>query len=170
MVEINISDTIPNSLLITFSLLTTLLISVHVFALMISVCILPNIETIYQVHSSSYVQEELGVKVLPTDSPHNKLKKYIEIAWIFSTGLGTLLFLIELPICMWIKFYDLSPPAAMVSTAVMIPICILFFIFAIRFYRNLIEHKHDRSTKEMEELQNIALELNKVNSHGSPHL
>lgn len=164
MVEINIDKSVPVGLLIIFSLLTTLLISVHIFAPMISVCILPNIETVDQLNKNSYVHEELGVKISPADSPHNKLKKYIEMAWIFSTGLGTLLFLIELPVCMWIKFYNISQPAAFVSTGVMIPICILFLIFAVRFYRSLVDHKHDRSAKEIEELQNLASQLNKTNT------
>jgi len=170
MVEINLGDNLPNVLCIAFSLLTTILISVHVFALMISVCILPNIETVEQLHNSSYLQE-LGFKTLPSDSPHKKLERYIEIAWIFSTGLGTLLFLVEIPLLMWVKFYRLSPGAAYVSTGVMVPVCILFVIFAMRFYRKLVEHKHDQSTKEIEELQNLASQLNKTNSHhGTPKL
>ena len=161
MVEIQLVDKLPNYLCIAFSLLTTILISVHVFALMISVCILPNIETVEQMHSSTFIQVELGMKTLPNDSPHTKLTKYIETAWIFSTGLGTLLFLMEIPVLMWVKFYYLSPAAAYVSTAVMVPVCVLFVIFAMRFYRKLIQHKHDLSTKGLEELQFIATQLGK---------
>lgn len=164
MVEINLGDgkdKLPEPLCILFSLMTTCLISVHVFALMISVCILPNIETVEQLHNSAYIQQEIGVKTLPTDSPHRKLRKYIEVAWIFSTGLGTLLFLMEIPVLMWVKFYFLSKAAAYLSTAIMVPVCILFVVFALRFYRKLVEHKHKKNEKELEELQVIATRLDK---------
>lgn len=165
MVELNIPGSgekqIPNGLSIFFSLLTTCLISVHVFALMISVCILPNIETVEQMHNNAYLEQGLGVKTLPTDSPHRKFRKYIEVAWIFSTGLGTLLFLMEIPVLMWVKFYNLSKGAVYVSTAIMVPVCILFVVFALKFYRKLVEHKHKKNEKQLEELQVIATRLGK---------
>lgn len=45
MVEMDInSDKIPFQLLVLFTVITTLLVSVHMLALMISTCILPHIE------------------------------------------------------------------------------------------------------------------------------
>lgn len=174
MVEINLEDNIPNGLLIVFSLLTTILISVHVFALMISVCILPNIETVEQMHTSVYAQQDVTVKTLPSDSPHKQLQRYIETAWVFSTGLGTLLFLMEIPMLMWVKFYNQSKEAAIASTGVMVPVCILFVIFAMRFYRKLIAHKYDKNSKEIEELQMIVTHLNEEDqdplNNDSPHI
>ena len=165
MVEITIDkdDKLPNMLWIVFSVLTTVLISVHVFALMISVCILPNIETIDELHGNNYGGQNTSVKTLPSDSPHLNLHRYIEVAWIFSTGLGTLLFLIEIPILMWVKFYKQNPGAAKACTIIMVPVCIVFAIFAIVFYRKLIKHKYDRSSHEIEELQKLATQLNKSN-------
>ena len=158
MVEINLdgNQPIPSTLCIIFSVMTTILISVHVFALMISVCILPNIETVDQLNND---RVESGISTLPCDSPHTTLRNYIEVAWLFSTGLGTLLFLLEIPILMWVKFYNLSKPAAYASMGIMIPVCIIFLTFAVRFYRKLVEHKHDQSTKGMEELQLIATQV-----------
>lgn len=156
MVEINLEQSIPGTLCIIFSVMTTILISVHVFALMISVCILPNIETIDQLTNDT---NEHGVAVLPCDSPHTALRKYIEVAWLFSTGIGTLLFLLEIPILMWVKFYTLSKTAAYISTGIMVPVSIMFLFFAVRFYRKLVEHKHDQNTKEIEELQYIATQV-----------
>ncbi|XP_065663930.1 protein orai-3 [Hydra vulgaris] len=165
MVEITITekDVIPPVLWVLFSILTTVLISVHVFALMISVCILPNIETIDELHGNTYAGQNGAPKTLPTDSPHLKLQMYIEVAWIFSTGLGTLLFLIEIPVLMWVKFYSTSPPAAIACTIIMVPVCIVFVIFAIVFYRKLIKHKYDRSSHEIEEMENLAKQLSKSN-------
>lgn len=151
MVEIQLEDGIPEGLLIAFSVMTTILISVHVFALMISVCILPNIEGVANIHQQ-------GTQVVQ-DSPHEKLHIHIEIAWIFSTGLGTLLFLAEIAILCWVKFYLQSQTAALAASVVLVPVCIVFVWFAIHFYRSLVQHKYERSFQGIEELQQIANQL-----------
>ena len=155
MVEINLDQEIPSWLAILFSFMTTILISVHVFALMISTCILPNIETVEAMHNNTYVQQELlgNSRSISIDSSHTKFRKYIEVAWIFSTGFGALLFLIEIPILMLVKFYHLSIAAAYVSIGIMVPVCILFVYFALRFYRKLVEHKQSGNALQLEELQ-----------------
>merc|ERR1719495_2845345 len=69
MVEINLEQNIPQWLFIVFSVMTTILISVHVFALMISTCILPNIETVDQLNShTDHFESVIGT--LACDSPH----------------------------------------------------------------------------------------------------
>lgn len=151
MVEIQLDHEIPESLLIAFSITTTFLISVHVFALMISVCILPNIESV------SNVQEKVARSI--KDSPHEKLHTFIEMAWIFSTGLGTLLFLAEIAILAWVKFWIYSRGAAIAASVVLVPVCIIFVLFAVHFYRSLVEHKCDLSAERVEELQQIAIQL-----------
>lgn len=151
MVEIQLEPEIPQGLLIAFSVMTTILISVHVFALMISVCILPNIDEVVNIHQQ-------GTQVVQ-DSPHEKLHIHIEIAWIFSTGLGTLLFLAEIAILCWVKFYLHSQTAALAASVVLVPVCIVFVWFAIHFYRSLVQHKYERSFQGIEELQQIANQL-----------
>jgi len=164
MVEIQLDQPdnahLPSELCILFSVITTCLISVHVFALMISVCILPNIETINNLQNSSHIQEECRVSTSPSDSPHTALRVYIEIAWIFSTGLGSLLFLMEIPVLIWVKFYHVSPAACYVATSIMIPVCVLFVIFSLKFYKKLVRHKQDKNVKAMEGLQLILTKLN----------
>lgn len=85
MVEISLDSSIPEGLLIAFSVCTTLVVAVHLLALMISTCILPNIEAVSNIHNVAAVQE----------SPHDRMRCYIEMAWISSTGVGILLFLIQ---------------------------------------------------------------------------
>ena len=159
MVEINLDIGIPSWLAILFSFMTTILVSVHVFALMISTCILPNIETVEAMHNSIYVQQEMGNKTIAADSSHTKFRRYIEVAWIFSTGLGALLFLTEIPILMLVKFYHLSIAAAYVSIGIMVPVCVLFVFFALRFYRKLVEHKQSENALQLEELQIMVAQL-----------
>jgi hypothetical protein len=76
MVEISFDDykhsgpSIP--LIIIYSVLTCLVVGVHLLALMISTCILPQLES----------DTLFGYK------EHEAIHIYIELAWILSTGLG----------------------------------------------------------------------------------
>ncbi|XP_016976128.1 uncharacterized protein LOC108042391 isoform X1 [Drosophila rhopaloa] len=145
MVEVQLDhDTkVPPGMLIAFAICTTLLVAVHMLALMISTCILPNIETVCNLHSISLVHE----------SPHERLHWYIETAWAFSTLLGLILFLLEIAILCWVKFYDLSPPAAWSACVVLIPVMIIFMAFAYHFYRSLVSHKYEVTISGIRELE-----------------
>ncbi|GAB0097002.1 Calcium release-activated calcium channel protein 1 [Sergentomyia squamirostris] len=145
MVEVQLnSDTqVPVGMLIAFAICTTLLVAVHMLALMISTCILPNIETVCNLHSISLVHE----------SPHERLHWYIETAWAFSTLLGLILFLLEIAILCWVKFYDLSQAAAWSACIVLIPVLVIFLAFAIHFYRSLMTHKYEVTVSGIRELE-----------------
>jgi calcium release-activated calcium channel protein 1 len=145
MVEIQVDDKIPSGLVIAFSVLTTVLISIHVFALMISVCILPNLDSF----ASSYSLNNKNVD----NSLHESMHCYIEMAWICSTGLGTLLFLAEVAMVSWVQFYNKSKAAAIASTCVLLPVGIVFIWFALHFYNILVKHKYEQSSQGLEELQ-----------------
>lgn len=66
-VQLNNDTKVPIGMLIAFSVCTTLLVAVHMLALMISTCILPNIETVCNLHSISLVNE----------SPHERLHWWV---------------------------------------------------------------------------------------------
>ena len=72
---------VPEPLLITFAVCTVLLIAVHMLALMISTCILPNVEAVANLHYQT--------PKTVFESPHIKMKKVVEMAWGFSTVLGS---------------------------------------------------------------------------------
>lgn len=55
MVEITLNSDINGALLILYAVNTTLLVAVHLLALMISTCILPNIEAVSSTLSSIQV-------------------------------------------------------------------------------------------------------------------
>ncbi|EDV36957.2 uncharacterized protein Dana_GF11682, isoform D [Drosophila ananassae] len=145
MVEVQLDGNtkVPPGMLVAFAICTTMLVAVHMLALMISTCILPNIETVCNLHSISLVHE----------SPHERLHWYIETAWAFSTLLGLILFLLEIAILCWVKFYDLSPPAAWSACVVLIPVMIVFLAFAIHFYRSLVTHKYEVTVSGIRELE-----------------
>ncbi|KAJ2952885.1 hypothetical protein O0L34_g7250 [Tuta absoluta] len=142
-VQLNSPTKVPVAMLIAFTVCTTLLVAVHMLALMISTCILPNIEAVCNLHSISLVYE----------SPHERLHWYIEIAWAFSTLIGLILFLVEIAILCWVKFYDLSEQAAWSACVVLIPVMIIFLAFAVHFYMSLARHKYEVTRTGIQELE-----------------
>ncbi|KFO95781.1 Calcium release-activated calcium channel protein 1, partial [Calypte anna] len=159
-VQLDAEHEYPQGLLIAFSACTTVLVAVHLFALMISTCILPNIEAVSNVHNLNSVKE----------SPHERMHRHIELAWAFSTVIGTLLFLAEVVLLCWVKFLPLKKKtesqlksnsssiitsgqaAAIASTSIMVPFGLIFIVFAVHFYRSLVSHKTDRQFQELNEL------------------
>ena len=70
--------------------------------------------------------------------------------------LGILLFLVEIAILCWVKFYTVSQTSAWVATGLLIPIMIVFIAFAAHFYLKLVTHKsevYEDNIKELELLQ-----------------
>lgn len=166
-VELETQYNYPRVLLIAFSVCTTILVAVHLFALLISTCILPNVEAVSNIHNLNSVSE----------SPHERMHHYIEMAWGFSTALGILLFLAEVVLLCWIKFLPLGSKkapaateapeagsdsgwqAALASTIIMVPVGVIFLVFTVHFYRSLVRHKTERHHQEIEELHKIKVQL-----------
>lgn len=151
MVELQINDptAVPEWLFVMFAVCTTVLVSVHIFALMISTYLLPNVEAI----------SKLQVSRLVTESPHERMRGFIELAWAFSTVLGLFLFLVEIAILCWVKFWDYSFTAATASTIIVIPVLIVFVAFAVHFYHSLVVYKCETSISDMKELESIKRNL-----------
>ncbi|XP_068600812.1 protein orai-2 [Brachionichthys hirsutus] len=178
-VELDMQYSYPRVLLVAFSVCTTVLVAVHLFALLISTCILPNVEAVSNIHNLNSVSA----------SPHERMHPYIELAWGFSTALGILLFLAEVVLLCWIKFLPVdsggvrkapvrcpanatdagrpTPPppqnsgwqAALASTIIMVPVGVIFLVFTVHFYRSLVRHKTERHHQEIEELHKIKVQL-----------
>ncbi|XP_067864099.1 protein orai-2 isoform X1 [Heptranchias perlo] len=168
-VQLEMEYNYPKFLLIAFSACTTVLVAVHLFALLISTCILPNVEAVSNIHNLNSVNE----------SPHERMHYYIELAWGFSTALGILLFLTEVVLLCWIKFLPVDSivmkdkktgpgqaevghtgwNAALASTIIMVPVGLIFVIFTIHFYRSLVGHKTERHNQEIEELHKLKVQL-----------
>ncbi|KAK7602526.1 hypothetical protein V9T40_008115 [Parthenolecanium corni] len=159
MVEVNLNtpNRVPTWMLITFTICTTLLVGVHMLALMISTCILPTVDAVCSLNSVNLVHE----------SPHERLHWYIETAWAFSTLLGLILFLFEIAILCWVKFYEVSQPAAWAACVVLIPVLILFIVFALHFYRTMVVHKYEISRYGIRELELLKeqIEVNDSSIH-----
>ncbi|XP_014676992.1 PREDICTED: protein orai-3-like [Priapulus caudatus] len=152
MIELNLDSSgdhgVPNGLLLAFGVCTTLVVVVHLMALMISTCLLPHIEAV----------THLGVAGAK-ESPHDKFRYYIDLAWMFSTGLGILLFLAEIGLVAWVRFYNTSRVTAIVCTAILVPTVLVFVTFALFFYRRLTSHHLERIDREIENLDEEAQDL-----------
>lgn len=163
MVELQISadskPPIPSPILVTFAIITTLLVAVHMLALMISTCILPNIEAICSLDTINLVEE----------SPHERLHWYIETAWAFSTLIGLLLFLAEIAILCWVKFITIDTTAAWSGSVILVPILFVFLAFAIHFYRSLVAHKYETTLSGIRELELLKekIEQGDMDGHGN---
>ena len=70
-------------------------------------------------------------------------------------NIGILLFLFEIGVLCWMKFYTISPTAAWVSTALLVPIWIIFIAFAALFYLKLVAHKSEICENVIKELETI---------------
>lgn len=93
------------------------------------------------------------------ESPHEKMQVFIQMAWAFSTGIGIILFLAEITIICWLQFLTVNRNAAIASTVIVGPVLVIFLLFAAFFYKRLISHKYERSYKDLEDLEQIAEEL-----------
>lgn len=164
LVEIQLSNDseVPVVLLVCFVICTTLLIAVHMLALMIATCILPHIESVTP-GTLSYSTN---------DENQGRLKNYIEMAWFFSTTIGIFLFLLEIDLICWVKFWNygaasgtnLGTVASVAVTVVLIPIIAFFILFAVEFYRTLVTHQFEKSQREIQELDNLIDQLNSPDS------
>lgn len=81
------------------------------------------------------------------------IPRYIEAAWTFSTVLGILLFLVEIGLLSWVKFLGYSRNAAVGSTVLLVPIVLLFTLFAFHFYWKLVAQKVEDADKTLQELE-----------------
>ncbi|GAU97181.1 hypothetical protein RvY_08524 [Ramazzottius varieornatus] len=153
MVEVQLEEKIVEGregLIIAFCICTTLLVAVHMLSLMISTCILPNLEAAC---SSRDAIEH---------SSHVQMRYYIEASWICSTLIGLFLFLVDIGLLCWVKFYPLSHMAAYMATAVLVPLIVVFLLFAFHFYRSLVLHSANRVNNELHVLDS---ELKKLQSN-----
>jgi len=183
MVEVHLKEDLSPFLLVLFAICTTLVVAIHLIALFISTCILPHIEG---VSGDQYDQDSKESTNQLRHSPHVRLRWYIELAWVLSTGVGILLFLVQMSVLTWVRFLGVRVEAAdrvdskgsfttvaadesnssftasIVATAVMVPAIIVFIIFAVHFYRQLIAHNYERVANDINELENAVLELELV--------
>lgn len=59
----------------------------------------------------------------------------------------------EIGLLSWVKFLDYSDKAAIGSTILLVPIVLLFTMFALHFYWKLVAHKVESAGKNLQDLE-----------------
>lgn len=165
-IQLNTDSEVPPGLLVAFVICTTLLIAVHMLALMIATCILPHIESVAIIPGTT--------EYSANDGTHDRLRTYIELSWFFSTTIGIFLFLVEIDLICWVKFWNYGANsgtnvgrlASISVTLALIPILVLFLVFAVKFYTNLVTHQFEKSEREILELETLIGQLNSQGGEG----
>ncbi|CAF1557213.1 unnamed protein product [Rotaria sp. Silwood1] len=122
-----------NGLIICYAIISCLLVGIHLLALLMSMCILPELKSVIR-QSDSWINNE-------NKKPLSSLNIYIEIAWVVSTGFGLFLFIIELGLIIWIKVSGFSRLAAISSLITLCLVGFPFILFAIGFYIHVTRDK-----------------------------
>ena len=162
---------VPRPALILYVVVTCLLVGVHMLALMISTCILPQVEATteqmeFERDLKKFEEKQLKKEVddptkrtksktlMDTENatatlfnsevssyPHSQFHNFVELAWISSTVVGIFLFIVEIGLICFIKFYPISFIASLTGIFVMIPVLLVFIYFIIVFYKKVADYK-----------------------------
>lgn len=73
---------------------------------------------------------------------------------MYVLNLGIFLFLLEIIIVCWVKFFFVKRSAAIAATLVIIPVIFLFCTFSLHFYRRLVTLKIHCHQNELERIEN----------------
>lgn len=130
IVELSIDSYIDNNqndaVIICYAIISCLLVGIHLLALLMSMCILPELKSVIR-QSENWVSNE-------NNKPLSSLNIFIETAWIISTGIGLFLFIIELCLIFWIKVSGFSKTAAYSAIITLAIVGVPFILFAVGFY------------------------------------
>lgn len=75
---------------------------------------------------------------------------------------GLFLFMLEVAILCWVKFWDYSFTAAVAATVIVIPVLITFVLFAAHFYHSLVVDKCNSSVSDMQKLEEMKQNLDEI--------
>lgn len=168
LVEMDLYPLVPTSLLFFFTITSTLLVGIHMIALMISTCILPHFDALVAVETkacslvstpqriSSGLEMQLYKFGSVSDLSRSGLVGYIDLAWSCSTLLGIFLFVLELVAILWVKFND-QRMVALVGTSLLVPIFLALIFFVVKFYKLLMRMRFESANREIDHLHQLML-------------
>jgi hypothetical protein len=93
------------------------------------------------------------VRPVPEFSPHDRLRGLISLSVNLSSVLGLLLFLLEVALLAWVKFWDHARAACWAGSLIMAPAIIMFFLFCWHFHRSLRNHAYATRIEEIRQLE-----------------
>lgn len=123
---------VPSWLMTLLSVNTVLMILMHSFAFMISTCLMPYMHaTSKEYHAPDECNGHL--EMVPNFSPHLRFGGFIRISHQISHVTGLFVFLVEIVLIAWVKFWDVSMKACIASTVIMLPFMVAFVFFCWYF-------------------------------------
>ena len=146
MVEVDLSDHTPSEILIPYAMLTALLICVHLFSLILATRLLPELEAF------------INKPNLNLPPPISKGSSWpVQLVWYLSNIVGVLLFLVELVLVAYVKFFPVDGVpedrihAGTATLVVVVVLSILSIPFIVIFFRSLSNKKikfHERKLEK----------------------
>jgi len=138
LVQMNLTSGISDGMWILFGLMTSTVVAVHLFAVLVSICLLPHIEAYNKLN---FWKVKEGHQINFKMSPHTKFRGYITAAWNASTVVGIVLFLAEVIVVGWVHLSLYSMNTAYAITAFISPLMLLFVLFAWDFHVSVLEYQ-----------------------------
>lgn len=158
MVEAEVASHTPPAILIPFAMHTALLTFVHLFSLMLATCLLPQLEALGSNPNPQLLSSALKIaKSFP-----------VQLCWILSNVIGIVLFMVELVLVAYVKFYptDDTPDNLHAGTGTLlligflsvisIPVIVYYFRF---FSKHTIQLHEQRLNVAQRMLQDINEQL-----------
>ena len=136
MVEVELSDDTPTGILIPFTMITALLIFVHLFSLVVATRLLPELEAVVSQPQFMFSSSISRGHTWP-----------VQLVWYLSNIVGILLFLLELVFVAFVKFYPHQATQAdrywigVATLAVVVVLSIIAAPFIIVFFRSISKKK-----------------------------
>lgn len=153
IVELSLDSYIENNtsdgIIICYAIVSCILVGIHLLALLMSMCILPELKSVIR-QSDVWINNE-------NSKPLSSLNIYIEIAWVVSTGLGLFLFIIELCLIFWIKVSGFSQTAAIAALVTLGLVGFPFILFAVGFYFRVARAKVNFHQTDLEIMERGAI-------------
>lgn len=154
MVEAEIGVDTPTGILIPFAMLTAILIFVHMASLLIATRLLPELEAI--------------IKQPSINLPAAITKGYnwpVHVVWYLSNVVGIILFLVDLVIVAFVKFYPNSQDQTRIhvgtaTLAVVVLLTVVSLPFLVIFFRSLSKKKIQLHEQNLEKARVLLENMN----------
>lgn len=136
MVEVDLAEQTPSAILIPYAMLTALLICVHLFSLILATRLLPELEAFINNPNLNFPQ------------PITKQYSWpVQLVWYLSNIVGVLLFLVELVLVAYVKFFPYNDSVSdrlhvgTATLAVVVTLSTISVPFIVIFFRSLSNKK-----------------------------
>lgn len=144
MVEVELEEEHSNGLLIPFAIVTSILIFVHMLALVMATYMLPELDALASIPREQFMRRPMNIA----------RGVCVKITWFLSHVLGIFLFLVEFVVLAFVKFYPFNKEtrhryqAGIAAGVVMLVLSIIAALIALIYYRFSYVHRNVHAHRE----------------------